>query len=115
MSNRVAFPFAACLIAAAALSACGGSNDPALTVPAAPAGSGTTDTAPVADETTVVTEHSEDWHFAPDHVVTLPFVSVQVLADGKIALWRDYSNIDTLLGAAPSWWLDHVTAAWAEA
>ena len=53
MSNRVAFPFAACLIAAAALSACGGSNDPALTVPAAPAGSGTTDTAPVADETTV--------------------------------------------------------------
>jgi limonene-1,2-epoxide hydrolase len=69
----------------------------------------------VADETTVVTEHSEDWHFAPDHVVTLPFVSVQVLAGGKIALWRDYSNIETLLGAAPSWWLDHVTAAWAEA
>ena len=67
----------------------------------------------VADETTVVTEHTEDWHFAPDHVVALPFVSVQVIAGGKIALWRDYSNIDTLLSAAPAWWIEHVTASWA--
>jgi limonene-1,2-epoxide hydrolase len=68
----------------------------------------------VADETTVVTEHTEDWHFATDHVVALPFVSVQVIAGGKIALWRDYSNIDTLLSAAPTWWIEHVTASWAE-
>ena len=54
MSKRVAFPFAACLVAVAALSACGGSGDTALTVPAAPAGSGTTDSAPVSDETTVL-------------------------------------------------------------
>jgi limonene-1,2-epoxide hydrolase len=27
--------------------------------------------------------------------VSLPFVSIQVLAGGRIALWRDYSNIDT--------------------
>ena len=54
MSKRVAFPFAACLVAVAALSACGGSDDAALTVPAAPAGSGTTDSAPVSDETTVL-------------------------------------------------------------
>lgn len=54
MSKRVAFPFAACLVAVAALSACGGSSDTALTVPAAPAGSGTTDSAPVSDETTVL-------------------------------------------------------------
>ena len=67
----------------------------------------------VADETTVVTEHTEDWHFAPDHVVALPFVSVQVIAGGKIVLWRDYSNIDTLLSAAPAWWIEHVTASWA--
>ena len=66
----------------------------------------------VADETTVVTEHTEDWCFAPDHVVALPFVSVQVLDGGKITLWRDYSNIDTLLSAAPPWWLEHVTASW---
>ena len=68
----------------------------------------------VADDETVVTEHTEDWHFAPDHVVALPFVSVQVIESGKISLWRDYSNIDTLLSAAPSWWLQHVTASWAE-
>ena len=68
----------------------------------------------VADERTVVTEHTEDWHFAPDHVVPLPFVSVQEITGGKISLWRDYSNIDTLLSAAPAWWIEHVTASWAE-
>jgi limonene-1,2-epoxide hydrolase len=67
----------------------------------------------VADDTTVVTEHTEDWCFAPDHVVALPFVSVQVIAGGRIELWRDYSNIDTLLSAAPAWWLEHVTSSWA--
>jgi limonene-1,2-epoxide hydrolase len=69
----------------------------------------------VADAEAVVTEHTEDWCFAPDHVVALPFVSIQVIRDGKIALWRDYSNIDTLLSAAPAWWLEHVTSAWATA
>ena len=66
----------------------------------------------VADDRTVVTEHTEDWHFAADHVVALPFVSIQVIEDDRIALWRDYSNIDTLLSAAPAWWLEHVTASW---
>ena len=66
----------------------------------------------VADATTVVTEHTEDWCFAEDHVVPLPFVSIQEVRDGKIALWRDYSNIDTLLSAAPAWWMEHVTTSW---
>ena len=66
----------------------------------------------VADEGTVVTEHTEDWCFADDHVVALPFVSVQEIAGGKIARWSDYSNIDTLLSAAPGWWLEHVMTAW---
>ena len=68
----------------------------------------------VADETTVVTEHTEDWCFAADHVVALPFVSVQEIAAGRIARWSDYSNIDTLLSAAPPWWLEHVTTAWTQ-
>jgi len=68
----------------------------------------------VADDYAVVTEHTEDWHFASDHVVALPFVSVQVVEGGKISLWRDYCNIDTLLSAAPAWWLDHVASSWAE-
>ena len=67
----------------------------------------------VAEGDTVVTEHTEDWCFADDHVVSLPFVSVQMVRDGKIALWRDYSNMATLLEAAPAWWLEHVTSAWA--
>src|SRR5262249_20299054 len=66
----------------------------------------------VADETAVVTEHTEDWCFADDHVVSLPFVSVQEITGGKISRWSDYSNIDTLLSAAPGWWLGHVMTAW---
>jgi len=67
----------------------------------------------VADETTVVTEHTEDWCFADDHIVPLPFVSIHVLTSGKITLWRDYSNMDTLLSQAPQWWLEHIMSAWA--
>jgi limonene-1,2-epoxide hydrolase len=66
----------------------------------------------VAEGDCVVTEHVEDWCFAPDHVVSLPFVSVHVIRDGKIARWSDYSNMDTLLSAAPQWWLEHIMAAW---
>ena len=55
----------------------------------------------VAEGDTVITEHTEDWCFADDHVVSLPFVSVQVVRDGRIALWRDYSNIgDAARGGA---------------
>ena len=66
----------------------------------------------VADDETVMTEHTEDWYFDAARVVSLPFVSVQVIRDGRIVLWRDYSNIDTLLSSAPAWWLDHVMASW---
>ena len=66
----------------------------------------------VAEGDTIVTEHTEEWCFADDHVVSLPFVSVQVIRDGRIALWRDYSNIATLLDAAPAWWFEHVVSAW---
>ena len=45
---------------------------------------------------------------------TLPFVSIQVITGGKISLWRDYSNMDTLLSKAPKWWLEHIMQAWAE-
>jgi limonene-1,2-epoxide hydrolase len=69
----------------------------------------------VAEGDCVVTEHVEDWCFAPDHVVSLPFVSVQVIRDGKIVRWSDYSNMDTLLSAAPQWWLDHIMTAWTAA
>jgi autotransporter-associated beta strand protein len=53
MSTRAAFPFTLSLLAVLALSACGGDSSSTLAVPSAPAGSGTTDSAAVADETTV--------------------------------------------------------------
>ncbi len=65
----------------------------------------------VADETTVVTEHTEHWCF-DEGVVSLPFVSVQEIRDGKISRWSDYHNIDTLIGGAPAWWMEHVTSEW---
>jgi len=68
----------------------------------------------LAEGDTVVTEHTEDWHFDSDHVVSLPFVSVHVIHGGKITLWRDYWNLPTLMAGAPQWWIEHITAAWQE-
>jgi hypothetical protein len=49
-----------------------------------------------------------------DHVVLLPFVSVQEIRGGLISRWTNYSNIDTLLSAAPAWWIEHATSAWTQ-
>ncbi len=62
----------------------------------------------VAEGDTVVTEHTEDWHFGGGDVVSLPFVSIHVIRDGRIQLWRDYWNLSTLMEAAPRWWVEHV-------
>ena len=62
----------------------------------------------VVDGDTVVTEHAETWNFDDEVSVTLPFVSVQVIRDGQFVLWRDYSNINTLLDSAPPWWIEHI-------
>lgn len=62
----------------------------------------------IAEGDTVMTEHAETWHWHSGESVRLPFVSVHVLADGKITLWRDYWDLQTLLGAAPAWWLERL-------
>lgn len=63
----------------------------------------------VAENDAVITEHTEDWYFKTGEIVSLPFVSVQVLdKNGKIKMWSDYFNLDTLLSNAPKWWLDHI-------
>ena len=69
----------------------------------------------IAEGDAVITEHTEDWCFAPDHVVSLPFVSVQHIADGRIILWKDYWDFQTLMGAAPAAWherLDTANLSW---
>lgn len=68
----------------------------------------------LADDSTVMTEHTEDWHFDEAHTVSLPFVTVHVIEAGRITLWRDYWNFETLMSGAPQWWIEHIAAAWAE-
>jgi ketosteroid isomerase-like protein len=62
----------------------------------------------VAEGDTVVTEHTETWHWHTGEQVTLPFVSVHELRDGTIVRWWDYWDLQTLMGAAPDWWIEHV-------
>ena len=62
----------------------------------------------VAEGDTVVTEHTETWHFHTGEVVALPFVSVMEVREAMIRLWRDYSDLNTLLAKAPQWWLEHI-------
>ena len=69
----------------------------------------------VVEGDTVITEHTEDWHFGDGVVVSLPFVSVHVIENGRVKLWRDYWDLQTLLGKAPQWWLEHVAKAGREA
>lgn len=62
----------------------------------------------VAEGDTVVTEHTETWHWHTGESVTLPFVSVHELHDGVIMRWWDYWDLATLMNAAPAWWIEHV-------
>jgi limonene-1,2-epoxide hydrolase len=49
----------------------------------------------------VIYEHSETWGWPSGETVRLAFVSVHRVEDGKITLWKDYSDFNTLLSAAP--------------
>ena len=65
----------------------------------------------LAEGDTVITEHTETWRFHTGEVIPLPFVSIHVIRNGKIQLWKDYSNMATVLTGAPQWWLDHIAKA----
>ena len=62
----------------------------------------------VSEGDTVVTEHTEDWHFHSGEVVSLPFVSIHVVKNGQIVLWRDYWDLNTLMSGAPKWWIERL-------
>ena len=66
----------------------------------------------VAEGDVVVTEHAETWRWKTGESVTLPFVSVHELRDGMIVRWWDYWDLQTLLGAAPAWWIEHIMVGW---
>jgi limonene-1,2-epoxide hydrolase len=62
----------------------------------------------VAEGDSVVTEHAETWHWHTGEEVTLPFVSVHELRHGAILRWWDYWDLQTLMNAAPAWWIEHI-------
>lgn len=62
----------------------------------------------VAEGDVVVTEHTETWHWHTGEQVTLPFVSVHELAGSSIVRWWDYWDLQTLMQAAPGWWIEHI-------
>ena len=60
----------------------------------------------VAEGDTVVFEHTEVWHFATGESMRNPFVTIHEVAGGKIRLWRDYWDLNTLMAQAPKWWIE---------
>jgi limonene-1,2-epoxide hydrolase len=63
----------------------------------------------------VVTEHTEVWTWETRETVALPFVSVQRIEGERIALWNDYWDLQTLMGAVPPAWhhrLDTADLSW---
>ena len=62
----------------------------------------------VAEGDDVLVEHTETWHFETGEKVTNHFVTVHVVKDGKIALWRDYWDLGTLMAQAPPWWIERL-------
>lgn len=59
----------------------------------------------------VVTEHTEVWTWETGETVALPFVSVQRVTGGVIQLWKDYWDLQTLMGAAPPAWHERLDTA----
>ena len=35
-------------------------------------------------------------------------MTIHEVVDGRIKLWRDYWDLNTLLSGVPKWWLEHV-------
>jgi limonene-1,2-epoxide hydrolase len=64
----------------------------------------------VAEGSFVVLEHTEVWHFHTGEVARNPFVTVHEVEGGRIKLWRDYWDLNTLLSAVPKWWLEHIAS-----
>jgi limonene-1,2-epoxide hydrolase len=62
----------------------------------------------VAEGDNVVVEHTEVWHFATGEVLRNDFVTVHEVRDGKILLWRDYWDLNTMMAQAPKWWIERL-------
>ncbi len=68
----------------------------------------------VAEGDSVLVEHTETWHFEDGGRVVNDFVTVHELRGGKITLWRDYWDINTMMSQAPAWWIEAIMKSTAE-
>lgn len=68
----------------------------------------------VAEGDTVMLEHTETWHFETGEKLTNHFATIHVVRGGKIALWRDYWDMNTLMAQAPKWWIERLASHRAE-
>ena len=64
----------------------------------------------VAEGTTVILEHTETWHFETGEKLKNDFVTVHEVRDGKISLWRDYWDLNTMMAQAPKWWIERLAS-----
>ena len=63
----------------------------------------------LSDGENAMFEHSETWHWPTGESAFLQFVSVHRVIDGKIALWKDYSDYGTLRDQAPPSFFEALT------
>ena len=70
----------------------------------------------VAEGDSVLVEHTETWHFDTGEMIKNRFVTVHEVRNGKVELWRDYWDLNTLMAQAPKWWIEriakHTDAEW---
>jgi len=62
----------------------------------------------VAEGESVVFEHTEVWHFRTGEVMRNPFVTIHEVVGGRIRLWRDYWDLNTMMAAVPKWWIEEI-------
>ena len=55
----------------------------------------------LSDGTDVMYEHSETWTFTSGEQGVLRFVTVHKVVDGKITVWKDYWDMNSLVSFAP--------------
>jgi limonene-1,2-epoxide hydrolase len=65
----------------------------------------------VAEGDSVLIEHTETWHFETGEKVVNPFVTVHEVKDGRVRLWRDYWDLQTMMNQAPQWWIEAIAKA----
>jgi limonene-1,2-epoxide hydrolase len=62
----------------------------------------------VAEGDQVVVEHTETWHFETGEKIRNQFATIHLVKDGKIALWRDYWDLNSMMSQAPQWWIERL-------